>query len=153
MRKRLLMVLVGSCVCVNSLAAQSCLDTETLIELDARYEMALQTGDTAFLQTLLAPEYSWVHNLASTKENKTGLIERLKKSNVQVKERRSHDIRALRLANTVVLEGLSSVDKWNDDGKSYRTSRYQFMRTYVAVKNECKLLAVQTMKVWSSNIK
>lgn len=151
MRKRLLILLVGGCVCANSFAAPSCLDTDALIALDARYEMAVQTGDTDFLQRLLAPEYSWVHNLTSMKENKTALIVRLQKPDAQVKERRSHDIRALRLANTVVLEGLSSVDKWNADGKTYRTSRYQFMRTYVAVKGECKLLAVQTMKVWSSD--
>jgi hypothetical protein len=56
----------------------------------------------------------------------------------------------LRLDKTAVLQGLSSVEKWNPDGKTFRTSRYQFMRTYVEHKGECKLLAVQTMKVWSS---
>lgn len=146
------MIVLGGCVWANPLVAQSCLDTEALIALDARYETALQVGDAAFLQTLLAPEFYWVHNLASLKESKAALVERVQKPTEQSKQRRSHDISALRLADTVVLQGLSSVDKWNADGKTYRTSRYQFMRTYVAVQGECKLLAVQTMKVWSSDI-
>lgn len=150
MKKQLLTVLVVGCLWGNHLAAQSCLDTEALLALDSRYETALQTGDAQFLQALLAPEFYWVHNLASMKENKSALIARIQKPTEQAKLRRSHDISALRLENTVVLQGLSSVDKWNGDGKSYRTSRYQFMRTYVAVKDECKLLAVQTMKVWAS---
>lgn len=153
MKKRLLLLLWFACVWANPLAAQDCLQTEALIALDARYETALQTGDAAFLQTLLAPTFYWVHNLASMKENKAELIARVQQPAEQSKQRRSHDIVAHRLADTVVLHGLSSVDKWNSDGKTYRTSRYQFMRTYVSVQGECKLLAVQTMKVWSSEIK
>lgn len=153
MKKRLLLVLLVGGAWTSQLLAQSCLEREALIALDARYEAALQTGDTAFLQSLLAPEFYWVHNLASMKENKSALIERIQQPAEQPKQRRSHDISVQRLENTVVLQGLSSVDKWNDDGKTYRTLRYQLMRTYVAVQNECKLLAVQTMKVWSSDIK
>jgi len=130
--------------------AETCSDNEKLTRLDAQYEDALRTGDTQFLDRLLAPEFHWVHNLASMKESKLQLLARLKKPEEQAKERRSHDIGFLRLGDTVVLQGLSSVDKWNPDGKTFRTSRYQFMRTYVAHKGECKLLAVQTMKVWSS---
>lgn len=107
-------------------------------------------GDINFLDKLLAPEFYWVHNLASLKEKKAELLARLQKPEEQPKERRSHDISQQRLGSTVVLQGLSSVDKWNSDGKTFRTSRYQFMRTYVEHKGECKLLAVQTMKVWSS---
>jgi hypothetical protein len=55
------------------------------------------------------------------------------------------------LHSTAVVEGLVSVEKWNPDGKTFRTSRYQVMRTYVEAKGECKLLAVQSMKVWSSD--
>jgi|SRR6187431_549622 len=130
--------------------AETCLENEKLARLDAQYENALRTGDTKFLDKLLAPEFSWVHNLASLKENKTQLLARLQKPEEPIKERRSHDISFLHLDNTMVLQGLSSVDKWNPDGKTFRTSRYQFMRTYVEQKGECKLLAVQTMKVWSS---
>lgn len=130
--------------------AGTCLDTENLVKLDAEYENAMRKGDVKFLDKLLAPEYQWVHNLASLKETKTQLLERVQKPEEQPKARSSHDVSVLRLDNTAVLHGLSSVEKWNPDGKTYRTSRYQFMRTYVKQGNECKLLAVQTMKVWSS---
>lgn len=130
--------------------AETCLNGEKLVALDAQYEKALQLGDAIFLDKLLAPEFQWVHNLASLKETKVQLLTRVQKPEEQSKGRRSHDISHHQLGNTVVLQGLSSVDKWNPDGKTFRTSRYQFMRTYVEDRGECKLLAVQTMKVWSS---
>lgn len=130
--------------------AGTCLDEKKLVELDAHYEQALQKGDAKFLAQLLAPEFLWVHNLASSKETKAQLLQRVKKPEEQAHARRSHDISLNRLGNTAVLQGLSSVDKMNPDGKTLRTSRYQFMRTYVEENGECKLLAVQTMKVWSS---
>lgn len=149
------------CLCVSLLSlsfsllsggaiAESCLTKAALIELDGRYEAALQRGQIKLLEKLLAPEFYWVHNLASLKENKQQLIARVQLPSEQPKARRSHDISVQRLANTAVLEGLSSVEKWNADGKTFRTLRYQFMRTYVELNGECKLLAVQTMKVWSS---
>ena len=138
-------------VCLAFMAeANSCLDAENIVQLDLQYEQALQSGDVAFLDKLLAPEFYWVHNLASMKENKDQLIARVQKPEEQAHARRSHDVSQHRLDNTVVLQGLSSVDKLNPDGKTLRTYRYQFMRTYVEQKGECKLLAVQTMKVWSS---
>jgi hypothetical protein len=130
--------------------AQSCLDTEKLVKLDAEYENALRKGDVQFLDKLLAPEFQWVHNLASLKETKAQLLLRVQQPEEQPKARRAHDLSLQRLDKTAVLQGLSSVEKWNPDGKTFRTSRYQFMRTYVEHKGECKLLAVQTMKVWSS---
>lgn len=130
-------------------SAESCLTKAALIELDGSYEAALQSGNIKLLDELLAPEFYWVHNLASLKENKQQLIARVQLLSEQPKARRSHDISVQRLANTAVLEGLSSVEKWNADGKSFRTLRYQFMRTYVELNGACKLLAVQTMKVWS----
>ncbi len=150
MKKRLLGAI--SFVSVMALAAQAetCLDTESLVKLDAEYENAMRKGDVKFLDKLLAPEYQWVHNLASLKESKAQLLERVQKPEEQPKARRSHDVSVLRLENTAVLQGLSSVEKWNPDGKTYRTSRYQFIRTYVKQGDACKLLAVQTMKVWSS---
>lgn len=138
-------VLMGSAA-----QAETCLDNEKLVQLDAQYENALQVGNVQFLDKLLAPEFYWVHNLASLQETKAQLLVRITKPEAQAHQRRSHDISPHRLGNTVVLQGLSSVDKLNPDGKTLRTSRYQFMRTYVEQKGECKLLAVQTMKVWSS---
>lgn len=130
--------------------ATSCLDTENIVQLDLQYEHALQVGDVTWLDKLLAPEFYWVHNLASMKENKDQLIARVQKPEQKAHARRSHDVSSHRLGNTVVLQGLSSVDKLNPDGKTLRTYRYQFMRTYVEQNGDCKLLAVQTMKVWSS---
>jgi ketosteroid isomerase-like protein len=149
--KKLLVMTVCLAIFVSPITrAETCLDNKKLTTLDAQYEDALRTGDTKFLDKLLAPEFSWVHNLASLKENKVQLLARMQKPEEPIKERRSHDIDFHRLGNTAVLQGLSSVDKWNPDGKTFRTSRYQFMRTYVEQQGECKLLAVQTMKVWSS---
>lgn len=149
--KKIAVMTVCLAVFVSSITqAETCLDNDTLTTLDARYENALRTADVKFLDKLLAPEFQWVHNLASLKESKTQVLARLQKPDAETKTRLSHDISFLRLGNTVVLQGLSSVDKWNPDGKTFRTSRYQFMRTYVEDKGECKLLAVQTMKIWSS---
>lgn len=134
---------------INLLAAE-CLQPSRLKALDAQYEEALRVGDVKFLHTLLADDFVWVHNLEADIENKPGLLKRLKADQEIAKARNSHDITLHALADTVVLSGLSSVDKYNPDGKTFRTSRYRFMRTYVAVKDHCKLLSVQTMKVWSS---
>ena len=130
--------------------AQHCLDEQNLLQLDLQYEKSLQTGDVKFLETLLAPEFYWVHNLASLQENKRQLIARMQKPEARAYARHSHDISLHRQDNTVVLQGLSSVEQLNPDGKTLRTLRYQFMRTYVEHQGECLLLAVQTMKVWSS---
>ncbi|HTF85092.1 MAG TPA: nuclear transport factor 2 family protein [Cellvibrio sp.] len=134
---------------VNLLAAE-CLQSSRLKALDAQYEEALRVGDVKFLHALLADDFVWVHNLEADIESKSGLLKRLKADHEIAKARTSHDITLHALADTVVLSGLSSVDKYNPDGKTFRTSRYRFMRTYVAVKDQCKLLSVQTMKVWSS---
>lgn len=151
MEKAVVISIALGSLMVFSAQAETCLDEKKLEALDAKYEKALQVGDVKFLAKLLAPDFYWVHNLASMKEKKTELLTRVQKPDEQAKERRSHDITQQRLGNTVVLQGLSSVDKWNADGKTFRTLRYQFMRTYVEEKGECKLLAVQTMKVWSSD--
>lgn len=133
------------------LMAAQCLEPARLKAIDAQYEEALRVGDIKFLDRLLADEYVWVHNLASDIETKSGLLKRLKDQEEIPKSRVSHDIHVHRLADTGVLSGLSSVDKYNPDGETFRTSRYRFLRTYVAHKGHCKLLAVQTMKVWNSD--
>lgn len=148
--KMILLMMFFCCSFMGAAAQADCLNTENLLKLDAQYETALQVGSVQFLDKLLAPEFYWVHNLASLQETKAQLLMRIKKPEAQAHQRRSHDVSAHRLGNTVVLQGLSSVDKLNPDGKTLRTSRYQFMRTYVEQQGECKLLAVQTMKVWSS---
>jgi len=77
-------------------------------------------------------------------------LARSKQPAVVHKSRTTGDVHAHVSGDTVVLRGLSTVEQWNADGKTWRANRYQFMRTYVNVGGQCKLLSVQTMKVWSS---
>ena len=133
--------------------AAPCLPTAALIERDAQYEEALRVGDVPFLQQWLADEYVWVHSLGSQIENKAAVLARSVKPATIYKARTPSEVHAHVHGDTVVLRGLSTVDQWNADGKTFRSNRYQFMRTYVNAGGACKLLSVQTMKVWSSEAK
>lgn len=139
----------GWALSVGALAGP-CLPAADLIERDRQYEEALRVGDVAFLDRWLADDYVWVHNLASQTEDKATVLARSKQPAVVHKSRTTGDVHAHVSGDTVVLRGLSTVEQWNADGKTWRANRYQFMRTYVNVGGQCKLLAVQTMKVWSS---
>lgn len=130
--------------------ASPCLPTDALIQRDSRYEEALRVGDVAFLRGWLADDFVWVHTLGTQVETRAVLLARLEKP-VIYKARTTSDVHAHVQGDTVVLRGLSTVEQWNADGKTWRGNRYQFMRTYVNVAGECKLLSVQTMKVWSSS--
>lgn len=138
------------CFAAITVSAKSCLPVADLIVRDSQYEEATRTGNVDFLENLLADDFVWVHNLASAVEDKAVIIARAKNLQETPKARTTSDVHAHILQNTVVLRGLSSVDKWNTDG-TWRTSRYQFMRTYVSTTKGCKLLSVQTMKIWSSD--
>ncbi|MES2152065.1 MAG: nuclear transport factor 2 family protein [Pseudomonadota bacterium] len=133
---------------LSSLAA--CLPVADLIVRDAQYEEATRIGDAAFLQDYLADDFVWVHSLASAIESKAVVVERARHPPTIPKSRSTSEVHGHVFGDTVVLRGLSSVDAWNADGKTWRTSRYAFMRTYVNGAGGCKLLAAQTMKVWSS---
>ncbi len=147
--KKLLLPLCGA-LSLDAFAAP-CLPAAELIARDAQYEEALRVGDVPFLQAWLADDYVWVHTLASAIETKAVVLARAAKPPVIPKARTTSGVHAHVLGDSVVLRGLSTVDQWNADGKTWRSARYQFMRTYVAVDGNCKLLAVQTMKVWSSD--
>lgn len=134
----------------SNLHASECLQPDKVRALDNQYEEALRVGDVKFLQQLLADEFVWVHNLAVDIETKPALLLRLKEQKQIPKARKISDVSFHQFKETSVVAGLSSVDKHNADGKSYRTSRYRFMRTYVADGGSCKLLSSQTMKVWSN---
>jgi ketosteroid isomerase-like protein len=127
-------------------SAAPCLPVEALIARDSQYEEALRVGDVAFLQTLLADDYVWVHTLGSQIETRTALLARLAKP-VIYKARSTSDVHAHVQGDTVVLRGVSTTEQWNADGQTSRSNRYQFMRTYVNVGGECKLLSVQTMNL------
>ncbi|MRV72111.1 DUF4440 domain-containing protein [Duganella sp. FT92W] len=130
--------------------AAACQPVDSLIERDRQYEEALRTGDVPYLQAWLADDYVWVHTLASQVEDKASVLGRLKKPDTIPKSRTTSNVQAHVLGQTVVLRGLSTVEQWNADGKTWRTNQYQFMRTYADVGGQCKLLAVQSMKVASS---
>lgn len=147
--KIILGIVVG--LYANSVCANACLPVEKLIDRDRQYEEAMRVGDATFLEKLLADNYVWVHNLASSIDTKETILAKAKNPQEVPKSRTTSEVQAHSLQNTVVLRGLSCVDKWNEDGKTWRTSRYQFMRTYVSTGKTCKLLSVQTMKVWSSD--
>ena len=149
--KKMLLLLCGALGL--EAAAAPCLPPAELIARDAQYEEALRVGDVPFLQAWLADDYVWVHTLASAIETRAVVLARAAKPPVVPKARTTSEVHAHVLGDSVVLRGLSTVDQWNADGKTWRSARYQFMRTYVTVDGKCKLLAVQTMKVWSSDAK
>lgn len=142
-------LLAAGIACGLPAYAADCLPVANLVALDAQYEEAMRVGDVPFLQRHLADDFIWVHNLVSSVDNKAAMLARAATPNTGHKARTTSAVQAQVLDNTVVLRGLSSVDAWNADGKTWRTNRYQFMRTYVQTGAGCKLLAVQTMKVWS----
>ncbi|MRW89693.1 DUF4440 domain-containing protein [Duganella sp. FT80W] len=127
-------------------SAVPCLPVAALVERDSRYEEALRVGDVAFLKTLLADDYVWVHSLGSQIESRASLLARLEKP-VVYKSRTTSDVHGHTQGDTTVLRGVSTTEQWNADGVTWRANRYQFMRTYVNVDGQCKLLAVQTMNL------
>ena len=90
----------------------------------------------------------WVHTLGSEVETKPVLLARMERP-TRFKSRTTTDVTARALGDTVVLHGLSIVEQWNADSTAFGTNRYQFMRTYVNVAGQCRLLAVQTMNIGS----
>jgi len=141
------------CALPLSSIAAPCLSVPELIVRDQQYEEALRVGDVAFLQAWLADEFVWVHNLASQTETRAVVLARSEHPAVVHKSRTTSDVHGHVQGDTVVLRGLNTVEQWNADGKTWKTNRYQFMRTYVNAGGACKLLSVQTMKVWSSEAK
>jgi ketosteroid isomerase-like protein len=146
--KKLLLCLC--CALPTAVLAAPCLPTDALIARDSQYEEALRVGDVPFLRDLLADDYVWVHTLGSEVETKAVILARSEKPAVVYKARTTSDVHVHIQGDTVVLRGLSTVDQWNADGKTFRSNRYQFMRTYANDGGKCKLLSNQTMKVWSS---
>ncbi|MGD8175603.1 nuclear transport factor 2 family protein [Marinimicrobium sp. ARAG 43.8] len=134
-----------------SLAADRCLEASPLKALDHRYEEALRVGEVDFLESVLAEDYVWVHNHAVASEDKRTLLARLGEGHETPLTRRSESVSYRRLANTAVLDGVTTVEKSpRKAGEAVRVNRYHFMRTYVLVDGHCQLLSNQTMKVWSN---
>lgn len=138
----------GLFACVFASAAEaSCLPVDRLIERDQAYEEAMRSGNAAYLDELLAPDYVWVHSLASSIDSKADVLARARSGKVVHKSRTTSEVKAHVLGATVVLRGLATVEQWNPDGKTWKVNRYQFMRTYVGEGGTCKLLGVHTQNL------
>lgn len=142
--KKLLLSL--GCMLPLLASAAPCLPADALVTLDSQYEEALRVGDVTFLRSLLADEYVWVHTLGTQIETRDILLARLAKP-VIYKARGTSDVHVHVQGETSVVRGVSTTEQWNPDGTTFRSNRYQFMRTYVNVAGACKLLSVQTMNL------
>ncbi len=142
-------VCLGVFVSVMNAQAVECLQDEPLHRLDMRYEQALQTGDSTFLAGLLADDFVWVHNLGSDIENREALLQRMARKADLPLARATRELRIHRSGRTAVLIGISAVTRPGADDGARVQMDYRFMRTYVAEGQHCRLLAVQTMKVWT----
>jgi ketosteroid isomerase-like protein len=149
MKKNLLSCLLLSCLGLPLQAlAAACLPADGLVERDRQYEAALATGNVAFLRGLLADDYVWVHTLGAELETKPVLLARMARP-TRFRSRTTEGVQVRLLGDTAVLHGVSIVEQWNADGETFKTNRYQFMRTYVNVDGRCRLLAGQTMNLSS----
>ncbi len=126
-------------------AQQSCLEPENLKALDLRYEQALKNNDVAFFESHLADEYLWVHNHASATDTKEAILDRAKDPTKGATgnpiARESEDVKVIRYGNTAVVTGFTTVKRETS------APRYNFMRTYVEVDDQCLLLASHTMRI------
>jgi len=137
-----------ACLLPFAALAAPCLPAAGLVELDRQYEAALSTGNAAFLRELLADDYVWVHTLGSELETKPVLLARMARP-TRFKSRTTDGVQVRLLGDTAVLHGVSVVEQWHADGRTFKTNRYQFMRTYVNLDGNCRLLAGQTMNLSS----
>ncbi len=134
------LVLLASCGPAN--VADSCLDTNSVIQLDAGWEKALLENDANHLDRLLADDYVWVHNHASHIDTKEGLVESIaSRAESGMISRVQSDIEVRTLGDTAVVTGYTIVTR--ESG----STTYRFMRTYVETSGSCLLLANQTMAI------
>lgn len=136
-------------IAVTPLAAADCLSDTNLLRLENDYEQAIRTADVAWLERTLAEDFIWVHNHASAYESRAMLMARLRAEDYQPpKSRELSEVSVIRQGDTAVVYGLSTVDKHTEGAR--HANRYHFMRTWLKTPVSCRLLAGQTMKVWST---
>ena len=128
---------------LSTCAQKSCLQETALKTLDAQYEKALLESDAQFLENLLAKDFIWVHNHNSMTDTKEALVKRAKNTNAtgNTRARTQSDVQVIILGATAVVTGITVVDR------GPKPTTYHFMRTYVEIEGECKLLANHTMAV------
>jgi hypothetical protein len=140
----LLIVLLGL-MATPAAGQNACLDPAGLVHLDGQWEKALLESDTEFLRSVVAEDFIWVHDHASTVDTKAALLERSSNPSVgatgATRSRVSSEVKARILGSTGVVTGFTIVDR------GPAPTRYNFMRTYVAIEDRCVLLANHTMAI------
>lgn len=124
-------------------AQDSCINRDNLLDMDAGWERALLESDVAFLERVMADEFVWVHNHASSVDTKEILLERAREGNAtgRPRAREQSDVTVRITGSVGIVHGFTIVIR--DD----TTPRYTFMRTYAEIDGRCLLLANQTMQL------
>ena len=127
------------------MAQDSCLTHENLKQLDASWEKAQLELDMDVLKNLLAEEFIWVHNHASSIDNKSDVLNRvtrgLKNKQRNTRSRISEKVQAIVDGSTGIVHGYTTVDR------GPKPTKYHFMRTYITKNERCLLLANHTMAI------
>ena len=141
---RIVIAIVGLSI-FSASAQERCLNQENLKKLDASWEKAQLELNFDFVKSLLAEDFIWVHNHANTIDNKTAVLERVKRylssNNQNTKSRISKDVKVIIYGTTGIVSGFTIIDR----GPSPTT--YHFMRTYVENDGKCYLIANHTMAI------
>ena len=124
-------------------AQDSCINRDNLVELDAGWERALLESDVAFLERVMADEFVWVHNHASSVDTKEILLERAREGNAtgRPRAREQSDVTVRITGSVGIVHGFTTVVR------ETVSPRYTFMRTYAEIDGRCQLLGNQTMQL------
>ena len=125
-------------------AQSSCLNRDALVRFDAEWEKALLERDVSWLEANLADEFVCVHDHAAQVYTKASLLALVRGASAGVAPTRSRvqsEVEARIVGSTGVTTGFTVIDR------GPAPTRYNFMRTYVAVAGRCLLLGNHTMVV------
>jgi len=140
-----IVIVIAGLSILPSSAQEPCLNPENLKKIDASWEKAQLELDLDYVDSLLHDDFTWVHNHASMVDDKTAVLDRIKRNlsnNIQnTRSRISKDVTVIISGTTGIVSGFTIVDR----GPSPTT--YHFMRTYVETNGTCYLIANHTMAV------
>ena len=145
MKQLKLIVLFIALSISSGYAQEACLTENSLKNLDTSWEKAQLNLNFEHINSILAEDFIWVHNHASTIDDKAAVLERInrhtKEKNKDTRSRISKDVKVIIAGKTGIVSGITIVDR----GPSPVT--YHFMRTYVEISGKCYLLANHTMAI------
>ncbi|TVZ55396.1 uncharacterized protein DUF4440 [Lutibacter sp. Hel_I_33_5] len=134
---------------INVVAQEKCMESNKLKKLDASWEKAQLELDYDFISKLLAEDYIWVHNHANTIDDKSAVLERVKRhvknNNRNTKSRTSKNVNVIIYGSTGVVNGYTIIDR------GPKPITYSFMRTYTEKDGKCYLIANHTMAIPDKN--